>query len=380
MAACCLGMTVVGVSFLTVGSILPELVTRMNINEGQAGVITASLPVGILVGSLVFGPIADRFSYRYLLAISCLAAAIGIGGVAYSQELIYVVVSFVVVGAGAGSLNGAANALLSDISTTEKRSANLSFLSSFFGIGALITPLVLAFFLKSTTYDTILLGISLTFLVPSVLYLTLRYPEAKHSNKVFSFGQLKLLGNKYLILLGLILFFQSGIEGLISNWSPLFLEEIHGQSQSTALYNLSIYVISFTATRLVMGLFLRVIQAFKILVASGLIMILGVVLIAIASEHIYLTSGLIVLGVGSAAGFPLVFSYVGDLFEKNSGTAFSLVLILALFGNMVINLGMGLISETFDLQSYVYLMGACVGLVLVMLVFIYGTFRKVIRL
>jgi MFS family permease len=69
--------------------------------------------------------------------------------------------------------------------------------------------------------------------------------------------------------------------------------------------------------------------------------------------------GLALLGVGLAAGFPLVLSYVGTLYPKMSGTAFSLVLVIGLAGNIILNFIMGLISGSTGIKVYPILLMLC---------------------
>ncbi|MDH3245882.1 MAG: hypothetical protein OEM26_14775, partial [Saprospiraceae bacterium] len=61
-AAACVGMLLFGIVLISLGSILPELLNRFGLSEIQAGTLAAILPAGILLGSLVFGPIVDRYS------------------------------------------------------------------------------------------------------------------------------------------------------------------------------------------------------------------------------------------------------------------------------------------------------------------------------
>jgi predicted MFS family arabinose efflux permease len=56
-------------------------------------------------------------------------------------------------------------------------------------------------------------------------------------------------------------------------------------------------------------------------------------------------AGLICIGIGLAAGFPVMLGFVGNLYTDVSGTAFSLVLTIALIGNMLVNFIMGIVVE-----------------------------------
>jgi purine-cytosine permease-like protein len=42
--------------------------------------------------------------------------------------------------------------------------------------------------------------------------------------------------------------------------------------------------------------------------------------------------------------------FVGDRFKELSGTAFSIVFVIALLGNMIINYGMGFIVQTYGVR------------------------------
>ena len=61
-------------------------------------------------------------------------------------------------------------------------------------------------------------------------------------------------------------------------------------------------------------------------------------------------AGLICIGIGLAAGFPVMLGFVGNLYADVSGTAFSIVLTIALIGNMLVNFVMGVIAEHHGVQ------------------------------
>jgi MFS family permease len=61
-------------------------------------------------------------------------------------------------------------------------------------------------------------------------------------------------------------------------------------------------------------------------------------------------AGLVSIGVGLAAGFPVMLGIVGNLYSEVSGTAFSIVLTIALIGNMLINFTMGIVAEKYGVE------------------------------
>ena len=63
--------------------------------------------------------------------------------------------------------------------------------------------------------------------------------------------------------------------------------------------------------------------------------------------------GLLFLGAGLASGFPVMLGFAGDLYPEISGTAFSLVLSIALLGNTLVNYGMGIIAQNYGNQHLI---------------------------
>jgi MFS family permease len=66
----CAGMLLFGTSIIALGSIAPDLTGKLNLDEISSGTLFSIMPIGILAGSMLFGPIADRFGYKFLLAFS----------------------------------------------------------------------------------------------------------------------------------------------------------------------------------------------------------------------------------------------------------------------------------------------------------------------
>ncbi len=68
-AASCAGILMFGIAMLVLGSIAPDLKLKLGLDEVSAGALFSILPVGMLAGSLLFGPVADKFGYRILLSV-----------------------------------------------------------------------------------------------------------------------------------------------------------------------------------------------------------------------------------------------------------------------------------------------------------------------
>ncbi len=345
----CLGMLLFGIGLIILGAVLPDLRIRHSLDAVEAGTLFSVLPVGIIIGSLLFGPVCDRHGYGALLATSALLMFIGFEGLAFTHSKWVLSLSVFLFGVGGGALNGATNAVVADISDTGK-GANLSLLGVFFGIGALGMPLLLSVLRQSFDFQPIVAAAGLLALAASLLFLVVKFPPAKQAQGVSMKQVGTLVKDLTLILIALFLFFQSAFEGLINNWTTTYLIERVGAPQSAALIGLSIYVAGMTVMRLLIGSLFRKMAEKKLLSISFIIILVALTLFSLSLSMMPAAAGLFLLGAGLAAGFPIMLGLVGNRYPDLSGTAFSFVLVIALLGNMVVNYAMGLVAENYGIR------------------------------
>src|SRR4051794_1387227 len=158
-AIACLGLLTFGIVFTTLGAVLPEVTARFGIGKTAAGSLLLLNTFGIVVGSLVFGPIVDRWGYKEMLLVATGIVIVGLEAIALAPTMAGLRVAVLLSGFGAGMINGGTNALVADTST-EGRTAGLSRLAVFFGFGAVGMPLVLSSLIGRYSYGAILAGIA----------------------------------------------------------------------------------------------------------------------------------------------------------------------------------------------------------------------------
>ncbi|MFZ0282952.1 MAG: MFS transporter [Bacteroidales bacterium] len=348
----CAGMLLFGVSLITLGSVAPDLKLKLGLTEISSGTLFSILPFGILVGSLIFGPVVDRFGYRMLLSVSCILMAMGFEGIAWSAETGLMKVFIFIIGLSGGVVNGSTNSLVADISENDKR-ANLSLLGVFFAIGALGMPLLLGILEARLDFEAIITVVGLISFAAGIFFLLIRLPPPKQKQGIPLSAGMVMFKDRVLILIALYLFFQSSFEGIINNWTTTYLIGQHSAEQSSALYGLSLYVAGMAIMRLLTGTLLRNISARRILVASFILILSGLLLIKTGFSLPTTLMGLMILGAGLAGGFPIMLGFVGERYPLISGTAFSFVLVVGLIGNMLVNYCMGIISQNFGIGHLV---------------------------
>jgi fucose permease len=344
-------MFLFGIVLISLGSILPALTARFVLSDVAAGSLASLLPFGVLVGSLLFGPVVDRYGYRVLLAACTLLVALGLEGLAYAGSFIMVQAAIFAIGLGGGVLNGATNALVAEISEGA-RGASLSLLGVFFGIGALGMPALLGLLSKSFSQESIIAGIGAFVLLVAVFFLVIRFPAPKQQQGFPLARGISLLRDPTLILFGFILFFESGMEGMVNSWTTTFLHQTIGTSGENALFALSCFVAGLALARLVLSRTLKLVSQWTALFISvGCIFIGGFLLLTAGAYGVALI-GLVLLGIGFAAVFPVVLGAVGDAYAALSGTAFSIVLVIALIGSTILNYLVGILAHAYGITVF----------------------------
>lgn len=371
-------MLLFGIVLISLGSILPHLRDHFGLSDLSTGALLSILPFGILVGSLLFGPIVDRYGYRILLLASALLVFAGLEGIAFSRHIMILRFWILLIGVGGGAINGGANALAADTSEGD-RGARLSLLGAFFGIGALGVPFLLGIMIPALSYEMVLFWIGIFVLLPAAFFLIIDFPPPKHPKGFPVKEAIKLIKHPWIILSGLVLFIQSGMEGLANNWSTTFLQESKGFINQHALFSLTCLVAGMTVMRLILGWALRHVRSGQALVGSiGLSIAGSLILLRVESQYgVY--AGMALMGAGLAACFPIVMGVVAGRFTQLSGTALSIVLVMALTGNMISNYGMGIIANAFGTGKLPLVIAGGLFIQLIMLLIVFYNRRNKIQ-
>jgi MFS family permease len=364
-AAACLGMLLFGIVFLSLGSVNNMLSARFGLSNNEIGTLAALLPGGILAGSLVFGPVVDRFGYRWMLVLASLIVGGALEGLAFAADERLVQGLFFLIGFGGGILNGATNALAADVSEGE-RGAKLSLLGVFFSIGALTMPTMLALLSRHFALSNIVAGIGMLVIIPAAFCMTIAFPPPKQRNdKAFGALALQLFADPFFLFAALAMAIQSGMEGMSNDWMTRYYKLVALAGLDHAEWQAQLALVALTSgmaiSRLTLSALLKRMSSTLVLLGSIALAALGAVVVAQAGEYAASLAGTFVIGMGLAAGFPIVLGYVADRYPQQSGTAFSMIFVVALIGNMSINKTFGYVAERHGVRMYPAMLLALLG-------------------
>jgi fucose permease len=272
----------------------------------------------------------------------------------------------VVIGFSGALVNGAANALIVDVSTG-RRIAALALMSSFFGVGAAGVPMVLALLAGAISHGAILAAIGLFVAVPLVLTARTTFPPEKHSDGLPLAAARSLLRDPVLLVLGLVLFLESGMESTVGGWTTtLFVEEL-GVSVERAPMYVGFFWLGLLFTRLAMGLTLSDAGGIRALLVGVAAALAGALWIIATRSVVAASVAVFLLGGGFAPVFPVILGTIGERYSRLSGTALSIAFGMALVGGMMMPYAAGILADARGLRvAFVIVPAALIALVLLL--------------
>jgi FHS family glucose/mannose:H+ symporter-like MFS transporter len=361
-AVACLGLLTFGIVLTTLGAVLPSIIERFGIDKTAAGSLFLLNTFGIVIGCVVFGPIVDRKGYKEMLLIGLALIVVGLEAIAFAPSMAWLRSAVLISGFGGGIINGGMNALAADV-IVDGRSAGLAKLHVFFGLGAVGVPFALGILLGRLSYSTLIAAVGVLCIVPLVVTALSRFPTPKQPQGFPLEAAKGLLRDPILLTFGVMLFLESGMEITVGGWTATFFKEELQITDQRALVYLSLYWLGMMTGRMALGPLLRRLSAPRLLLAGMSLAFAGAWLVIGARDPSAAALGVFLLGLGFAATFPVVLALVADRYVALSGTAFSVVMVMALTGGMLLPYATGVLGNAYGLRgSFLIIPAALVAL------------------
>ena len=321
-------MFVFGVVLLLMGSLLPSL----QVSYAQAGHLGSFPLTGILVATILVGPILDTVAAKPVLALALVLIAVPLAVIPSLHSYPELAGAALTYGLGGGVLNTVTNALVSDLNASG-RAAALNLLGFSLSLGAISAPLLMSIgdrLPSSVALRLLASGIAVILL----LVLALRFPPAKRPGTPLS-NLLRALNQGPLWLFGVLLFFESGSENCMFVWSSKIAADVLRTSPHRA--NLALVALSAAhgIGRLIAAVWLHGVDGRTVIRLSTAATVAGALVVDASREFPYMVIGIVVIGLGFSAVFPTALGLAGDRFPGETGTVFGALMTVAAVGGMV---------------------------------------------
>ena len=319
-------MFVFGVVLLLMGSLLPSL----EVDYVQAGRLGSFPLAGILVATVLVGPVLDTVGAKPVLATGLAMVAGAVGLMPSLHTFPALAVAALVYGFGGGVLNTATNALVADLSPSG-RGAALNLLGLSFSLGALAAPLLMSTVggrFGAPAVLHILATCTGLILVPVLIF---RFPAASYAGTRLV-ELLRVLNNPLVWLFGALLFFESGSENSMFVWAGKMVAGVFHSGPERANWALVGLSAAIGAGRLGAAFLLRVLGSRRTMLLSAAVTVTGAMLAYNSREFAVAVLGMCVIGLGLSSIFPTALGVAGDRFPRQTGTVFGAIMAVSLVG------------------------------------------------
>lgn len=154
--------------------LLPTISENLGIDGFAIGFLTASYAIAQFISSPILGFLSDKYGRKPILVISKIGTVIAYVMLAYSRSYVLIIVSRLIDGFTGGNIP-AARAYISDVTTRENRAKGMAIIGIAFGVGFIIGPAIGGIFYSiggSQTLPALVgAGLSLFSLILTQLFL-----------------------------------------------------------------------------------------------------------------------------------------------------------------------------------------------------------------
>lgn len=353
------------------GSAWPSMYPLLGVPVSHAGILSMIISFGTIVSSLNSDRLTRALGAGRVTAISVGMTAAALFGFSVSTQFWMLCLWAVPYGLGAGSVDAALNNYVA----LHYESRHMSWLHCMWGIGTMVSPMVMGRVLAgggpwTAGYRYIaLFQIALT----AVLFLSLplwqkRTGEAAEDGtapQALSLGQVfRLPGAKEVML---CFFCYCALETTAGLWASSYLTLTRGVAADTAASFASLFYIGITAGRAACGfLTLKLSDTQMIRLGQGVLAV-GVAALLVPGPQLLALAGLVLVGVGCAPIYPSIIHATPDHFGADRSQAvIGTQMASAYVGNLVMPPLFGLLANNITPALFPFYLLALLVLMVVM--------------
>jgi fucose permease len=363
------GLLVCGMGAALLGSVKVPLAKRLGMDEARVGGLVSMFGFAMMPVMLVMGFLTDLLDKQIVVVAGFLLIASSLVVVALARSYGAALLSVLLLSAGWSAIVNVLNVLMqSAFGGSQTYAMNLG--TFFFGLGAFLTPLFIAFLSKEAGFVKSLFVLAGVALLPGVLALGVDFAAlaGAPTKQKAGPGIEVLLTDPIMWLTALALLFYSPMEATMGAWTTTYLGDKRA-SESLASVMLSTYWLTFTIARLGTAL---LVGAFPLTASGTGWLIIGlsafsilVWLGAVISPNRGMACAMVVLaGLAFGPTFPTIIGVlIGHVDPAVAGRAVGLFFMIGGIGWTVVPILIGAYARRAGVQrAFLIAVGCAVGL------------------
>jgi fucose permease len=354
------GFIAIGLGGGATGVLLPAQISEYQVNKSIIGLLFFTFSAGYIIAGSLTGWLLRRLGLRGVLVLGSVvftASTLLSGLRPPYPSLLLLSVLF---GFGTGVLDATLNAFLT---TLPNRTTLLNLLHAFYGVGALIGPLLASAILdRGFSWGAVYLGFAVAG-VPLIIGYALLYPRelpaqgepgAAESTAPSAAVFRPAIRHPAVLLSALFLTVYVGVEVSLGNWAFSFMIEERGQGTLLAGWVVSAFWLGFTLGRFVLGAIAERFRVGAVELNYGCLLVLlgGAVLAWVVPGTAAAVIGFVVIGAALGPVFPLTIAVLPRLAPAwMVPTAVGLLVGASVIGGALLPWLAGVLAEGIGLGS-----------------------------
>ena len=159
------GFDVLSISFAS-----PGIAKEWGIDRAALGVVLSAELVGMAIGSIAIGALADRIGRRSTILGSLTLMAAGMLAAAYTGDLLMLLGIRLITGVGIGGMLACTNAMAAELSNAKNRDLSVTMMAAGYPLGAVLGGTVASMLLAHATWRAVfeLGGLAAIILLPAI--------------------------------------------------------------------------------------------------------------------------------------------------------------------------------------------------------------------
>jgi FHS family glucose/mannose:H+ symporter-like MFS transporter len=332
-----------GVLTTLLGPMLPILTVRWGLSDKLAGSLFLVQFLSQLAGVLLSGVIVARLGFRQVFLFGLLLMAGGVGTLYIGSPWLGMV-SVALYGLGLGLVIPTDNLMVAEVSIGS-RAAAVSLLNFFWGVGAVLCSLLVAW-AQAHQLVPVFLGSVALFLVLLVVALRkMPFPGA-HQATDPRIPWREIAGNPVTWLFACVFFLYPGAETAFGGWIGSFATRLGSHQVSMGAMMPAFFYIALTLGRGVGGSLLHRLPERRVLLAGYGIAVIGIGTLLRTSTLSGVIASALITGLSFATVYPILVARLSLRFGVTARSVGAIMFSIAALGPAVLPWLVGIVSQS----------------------------------
>lgn len=331
-----------GILTTLLGPMLPLLTSRWALNDAQAGNLFLVQFLSSLVGVQLSGVLLARLGFRPSFLFGLLLMA---GGTAtlYMGSVVLGMASVAVYGLGLGLIIPTGNLLIAEVSSASRSSA-VSLLNFFWGIGAVLCSVLVAWAAAHSALPFFLGAVSLLLVLLAFAMRGLPFPPAATSKERVSNWR-QLVTSPAIWIFATIFFLYPGAETAVGGWIGSYVSRLGPREAAMAPLMPAFFWAALTLGRGLGTVLLSRIPEHSVLRAGFATGSAGIALMLWSSTLSGVIAGALITGLSYSTLYPITVARLSQRFGVAARSIGAFMFSLASVGPAVIPWMVGITSQ-----------------------------------